>query len=252
MYMEQLIYIIPLFFLTALIYSSVGFGGGSTYLALLVLFSFPYEEIPKIALILNLVVVTGGLYHYISHRHLEFRKILPFIVTSIPLAYLGGNIPVSKTVFLVFLGSSLAVAGLRLFFVKENFSRFTFHASRFTWFTELIIGALLGFLSGLTGLGGGIFLAPILYLTKWGSARQIAALCSFFILVNSLAGLWGQITKSGFTDDFVSIFPLIVAVFLGGQIGSRLSVGSLSLVTLQRTTAVLILIVAGRIFWRLL
>lgn len=249
--MEQLIYIVPLFFLTALIYSSVGFGGGSTYLALLVLFNVNYILIPQIALICNIIVVLGGLYHHLQSGNFHFKRALPFVILSIPMAYLGGRIMVSESLFFWLLGFALMVAGVRLFFVHKNHLP-SIHYLPSTIHYPLFIGALLGFLSGLTGLGGGIFLAPILYLIRWGNARQIAALCSFFILVNSLAGLWGQVTKNGFTDDFVSILPLMIAVFLGGQLGSRLSVGRLSLTTLQKTTAVLILIVAGRIFGKLI
>lgn len=251
--MDSLIYIAPLFFLTALIYSSVGFGGGSTYLALLVLFSFPYEEIPKTALILNLVVVSGGLYHYISNQHLSFKRTLPFIVTSVPLAYLGGRIPVNQNVFLGLLGFALTVAGLRLLFFfngkTDAHDGQTPAKGGQALFapTGLMIGVPLGFLSGLTGIGGGIFLAPLLYFLRWGNGQTIAATCCFFIFVNSLSGLIGQWGKAG-TYGSIPLL-LILAVFLGGQIGSRLSVGKWSLVTLQRTTAILILIVSLKIFW---
>ncbi len=251
--MEPVIYIAPLFFLAALIYSSVGFGGGSTYLALLVLFSFPYEQIPKIALILNLVVVSGGLIHYSRHQHLSFKRTLPLIVTSVPLAYLGGTIPVSENVFLGLLGFALAVAGLRLlFFFNATRDTDDGRTDRLAPTAGLIIGVPLGFVSGLTGLGGGIFLAPLLYLLRWGNGRAIAATSCFFIFVNSLSGLIGQFSKNGgaqFIEPPELIVSLMLAVFLGGQIGSHLSVGKLPLTTLQRTTAVLILMVAGRIFW---
>lgn len=245
--MDQLITMIPLFFLTAMIYSSVGFAGGSTYLALLFLFSFPYYQIPQIALILNLVVVSGGLYHYIKAGHLSFKKTLPFIVTSIPLAYLGGRIPVGKTLFLVLLGISLTAAGVRLLFTNSLDNPVAVKMNRLQTVLPLFLGAIFGFVSGLVGIGGGIFLAPILYLLRWDNGRSIAATSCFFIFVNSLSGLIGQWGKAG-TYGSIPLL-LILAVFLGGQIGSRLSIGSLSLNTLQRTTAVLILIVAGRIFW---
>ena len=269
--MDHLIYIIPLFFLTALVYSSVGFGGGSTYLALLVLVSVPYGSRPKVALVCNLVVVTGGLYHYIRNRQLSLKSALPFAVTSVPMAYLGGKMPVDKTLFLILLGISLLCAGLRLLFVKRfdgsmvrSFDGFdpnyrTIALSHYRTI-PLPIGALLGFLAGVTGIGGGIFLAPILYFLRWGNARQIAAMASFFIFVNSAAGLMGQFSKDWTIDVGASaniswrtplpgILILILAVFAGGQIGTRLSFGKLSPVYLQRITAVLILSVTAKIFW---
>ncbi|MBI4411952.1 MAG: sulfite exporter TauE/SafE family protein, partial [Deltaproteobacteria bacterium] len=156
--MENIFYLVPLFFLTALIYASVGFGGGSTYLALLVLFNLPYLSIPKVALICNLVVVTGGLYHYIRNCHLPLKVALPFAIASVPMAYLGGSMPVGKNLFLILLGISLMGAGLRLLFffnteIDANHGRPP-KADAPTW--GLIIGAPLGFLSGLTGIGGGI------------------------------------------------------------------------------------------------
>ena len=244
-----LLTLVPLFFLTALVYASAGFGGGSTYLALLVLFNLPYYTIPQIALICNIVVVTGGLYHYIKAKHLKLNRILPFVVTSIPLAYLGGTLPMSKKWFLLILGISLAVAGARLLFWSKPSSARKEISQKTAWGIGLPLGGLLGFVSGLVGIGGGIFLAPLLYFLKWGNPRQIAASASFFIFVNSLFGLWGQWTKSGLSIEGQWLIPLILAVFLGGQIGNRLSVGWLPLKGIQRVTASLILIVSIRIFW---
>lgn len=250
--MENIIYIVPLFFLTALVYASVGFGGGSTYLALLVLFSFPYLSVPKVALLCNLIVVTSGVYHHTRAGNLSIGRILPFVVTSIPFAYWGGTIPIEQRVFLLLLGFSLAVAGLRLLF-GENRAAIRKEVSRgVAWSIGLPLGALLGFLSGLVGIGGGIFLGPILYLLGWGDGRQIAASTSLFIFANSLFGLWGQFQKDPFTVGSGVILPLGIAVLLGGQIGSRWSVGRIPPVVLQRMTALLVLFVSGRILWGLL
>src|SRR3990167_9768783 len=107
------------FFLTALVYSSVGFGGGSTYLALLALFNFPYLLMPQVSLICNLIVVSGGVYHHIKTKHFSLRPVFPFIITSIPFAYWGGSILISKRLFLFLLAFSLAMAGTRLLFIKN-------------------------------------------------------------------------------------------------------------------------------------
>lgn len=249
--MEALIYLIPLFFVTALLYSTVGFGGGSTYLALLALFSFPYVMIPKVALICNIVVVAGGCYFFIRAGHLSLRKILPFLVTSIPAAYFAGSIPVERTLFLWLLSLSLAVAGTRMLIADKSFQIRTDVTWRKAWLLGLPIGAGLGALSGLVGIGGGIFLAPVLFLLGWAHAKEVAASASLFILVNSIAGLLGQLSKGGWVVEFNILLPLLMAVFIGGQIGSRLGSGMVTPVALQRITAVLILFVSGRILWGL-
>lgn len=246
------------FFLTALVYSSAGFGGGSTYLALLALFNFPYLLMPKVALLCNLVVVSGGVYHHIKTNHFSFRPVFPFIITSIPFAYWGGSILISKRVFLFLLALSLAVAGGRLLFLKEPPKEKTKPSWKMAMCIGLPLGALLGFVSGMIGIGGGIFLAPVLYFLGWGTGHQIAAGASFFILVNSLFGLMGHLNKGLLlsSNELLSgnewILPLVLAVFVGGQIGSRLSVGRISVSHLQRITALLILSVSARIFWMFL
>ncbi len=249
--MDVLIYLIPLFFLTALLYSTVGLGGGSTYLALLALFSFPYMAMPKVALVCNIVVVAGGCYFFIKAGHLSLRKILPFLVTSIPAAYLAGRIPVEKTVFLWLLAVSLGVAGTRMLIADKSFQVRTHVTWKRAWLTGLPIGAVLGALSGLVGIGGGIFLAPVLFLLGWAHAKEVAASASVFILVNSTAGLVGQLSKGAWAIDLNILVPLGLAVFFGGQIGSRLGSGVISKLLLQRVTAALILFVSCRLLWGL-
>lgn len=247
--MSELILLFPLFLIAAAIYSSVGFGGGSIYLALLVLAGLPYTTIPKIALVCNIIVVSGGLFHYIRGRHLPFERIVPFIITSIPFAYIGGSLSINQDLFLLLLGLSLAIAGTRLLLVDYNeMNRYRGGATT-TWLLGGICGAGLGFLSGLVGIGGGIFLSPILYFFRWGSAREIAAMSSLFIFANSLSGLFGQFSKGVHMPEVAFIAPLAVAVFIGGQLGSRLSVGYLNPLRLQRITAFLVLFVSIRVFW---
>jgi|MDTC01.3.fsa_nt_gb uncharacterized membrane protein YfcA len=238
--------LVPLFALVALVYSSVGFGGGSTYLALLVLAGCSHTSTPKIALVCNLLVVAGGLVHHIHATNFRLRRALPFVFLSVPMAYLGGRIPIGRTTFLVLLGVALAAAGLRLLFIDPH--RFGSKSRvRLSTPLSLGIGAALGLLSGLVGIGGGIFLAPILYLSNRYPPKEITGLCSFFILVNSASGLAGQITKDAAGWDVQWILPLAIAVVCGGQVGSRLSTVTMSPRSLQRVTAVLILLVSARI-----
>ena len=247
--MELFIILIPLFFLTAWMYASAGFGGGSTYLALLFLFHVPYTHIPKVALLCNLVVVTGGLYHYIRTRNFSLPLVIPFIITSIPFSYVGGRIPISKEWFLGLLGFSLFVAGVRMLFSNKMVSSEKEVGRNLRWFIGLPLGACLGFISGLVGIGGGIFLAPLLYFLGWGKPKQIAAASSFFIFVNYFSGFLGQWGKQASFMEMSLFLPLLLSVFLGGQMGSKLSSGRLSSLALQRMTGLVILIAAGRIFW---
>lgn len=241
-----------LFFAAALIYSSAGFGGGSTYLALLVLFSFPDAAIVKTALLCNIVVVLGGWYLFAKEGYFCIGKIWPFVAASVPFAYLGGRIPIGKDLFLILLGISLAAAGLQLFFsgplavAQEREKHFSRKALPF------FAGAVLGLVSGMTGIGGGVFLAPLLYFLRWGGAKEIAAASAFFILLNSVAGFLGQLAKDGDLLETASAFPLIAAVFAGGQIGARLGAQKIPPLKLQKITASLILYVSARIFWRFL
>ena len=244
------------FFVTALVYSIAGLGGGSTYLALLALFAVPYPVMPRVALLCNLVVVSGGCWHFFRAGHFSFRRVAPFVLTSIPMATWGGCIPIGTTLFTLLLGISLLIAALRMFLSDRSFESKTVISGRELWMIGLPVGALLGFLSGLVGIGGGIYLAPLLLFLGWADAKQTAAASSFFILVNSLAGLAGQMTKGPFLSvaglvHGQPLLLLLLAVWLGGQIGSRIGAHKLPKLELQRVTATLILLVAVRLLWRL-
>lgn len=241
--------LIPLFLVTATAYASVGFGGGSTYIALLALYGMSHTEIPQVSLACNIVVVAGGCYHFWRAGHLRLRPLFPFLVTSIPMAFVGGRIPVSKEVFFVLLGVTLLLASLRLLWVPYGVAS-SADRRRQHWGVEGILGAALGLLSGIVGIGGGIFLSPLLYMMRWGSAREIAAAASFFILLNSIAGAAGQLIKSGWVVDSAAIVPLVAAVVMGGQIGSRLASRRLAPLRMQQLTALFILCVALRLLWK--
>lgn len=243
--------LIPLFFLTALAYSMAGFGGGSTYLALLVLFDIPHESVRTVALLCNIAVVSFGTWHFARGGHLSLQKVLPFMVTSVPMAYFGGTIQISKTSFTLLLGVSLAVAAARMLWIGKAIEPTAPVKQRTVWLVGAPLGALLGFLAGIVGIGGGIYLAPVLLFLGWANAKEMAAAASFFILVNSLAGLAGQATR-GLVIDEGFLIPLLVAVVLGGQIGSRLGTYKLPRLAVQRLSGALILVVSGRLLWALI
>ncbi len=236
------------FAVTALLYASVGFGGGSTYTALLVASGADYRIIPLVALTCNVIVVSGNSARYAKQRLVEWRKLFPLIALSIPAAWIGGQLDVSETVFIGLLWIALLLAGLRLLTAKPVIDTVKYRTTPI-W-QSLGLGAAIGFYSGLVGIGGGIFLAPILHFRRWGSAKAIAAACSVFILVNSIAGLAGQWTKLASTaqlSEALTYWPILPAVLIGGFIGNRFGVFKLTQHVVKRLTAILILVVAARL-----
>ncbi|AZA84357.1 hypothetical protein C1637_05815 [Chryseobacterium lactis] len=234
--------IILFFLIIAFIYSSVGFGGGSSYLAVLAMYSFPYQEIRLTALICNVIVVVGGVYIYVKNKQTDWSKILPITLVSVPMAYLGAVLKISQETFFLILGITLIIASLLLWIktdAKNNEETSVYNEG--SLIKNGFLGGGIGFLSGLVGIGGGIFLSPLLNLMKWSTPRKIAATSSVFILVNSISGIFGQVSKLSADMDYVRIGSLCFAVFIGGQIGSRMSLNWNPLV-IKRVTAILVLI----------
>ncbi|HUQ13915.1 MAG TPA: sulfite exporter TauE/SafE family protein [Novosphingobium sp.] len=232
------LWLIPAFFGTALLYSSVGFGGGSTYSALLALAGTDYRILPILSLACNVVVVTGGTIRFARAREMPWRGALTLSLVAAPLAFLGGLTPIKQATFLALLGGSLVFTALALLLPVSSDGE----AREQRGWTMPLAAAPLGYLAGLVGIGGGIFLAPVLHLTRWNSARRIAATASLFILINSLAGLVGQLVKSGFARFGEALgggLPLLLAVVVGGQIGSYLALRFLPARVIRRLTAAL-------------
>ncbi len=240
-----------LFFITAILYAAVGFGGGSTYNALLVLWGVDYQILPMIALLCNVIVVSGGTYRFARAGHINPRRLLPWISASIPAAWVGGYIQLSEVTFIGLLGGSLFIAGLRIFWSPPATDDQP--ARDYPKFLPPFIGAGLGLISGMVGIGGGIFLSPILFILRWDTPKAIAGTASLFILVNSLAGLVGQSLKLGEMDqlsllsDYIYLFP---AVLIGGQIGSYAGVKLLKTEHVQRLSACLIIFVGARLLFK--
>lgn len=242
-----MIWLAASFLVTALLYASVGFGGGSTYSALLALSGVDYRIFPLISLACNIVVVGSSTIRFARNRVTPWKGALLLTALAAPAAFLGGLTPIGERSFLLLLGASLVLTGLTLLLpVREADAD---APTRFARWTPLA-AAPLGYLAGLVGIGGGIFLAPLLHLTRWSNARAIAATASVFILVNSLSGLAGQLLKGGagrFEAAIAFGLPLMLAVVVGGQVGSLLAVRYLPLALIRWLTAVLVIVVGARL-----
>jgi len=241
-----------LFFITAILYSSVGFGGGSTYLALMIIWDIPYYIFPIIALFCNIIVVFGNSINYVRSGNLNLKLLLPYLLGSIPFAFFGASIEISKNLFEILLFLILAVAGILLFIESYFLKNKEFKLKKISIVFSIIIGSIIGFFSGMVGIGGGIFLSPILFLIKAGYPKQITAAASLFIFLNSLFGIAGQLTKNIVFDEFLNFWPLFLAVLVGGQIGNLLNIKFLSNKTLALVTSLLVIFVATRMGLRIL
>ncbi len=239
-----------LFLVTAILYSSVGFGGGSTYLALLLIWGIPYFIFPVIALSCNIIVVSGNCFNYIRAGNLNLKLLIPYLVGSIPLAYIGGSLPIEKKLFEILLFLVLVTAGTLLLFNFKSYDDREESYRKIPVSISILIGGLLGFISGVVGIGGGIFLSPILFLIRAGRPKYIVTTASLFILINSISGIIGQLTKNAVLAEVHNYWYLLVAVLIGGQIGNFLNLKIFSTRILALMTALLVLFVAIRLGFR--
>ena len=240
-----------LFLVTAILYSSVGFGGGSTYLALLLIWGVPYFIFPVIALSCNIIVVSGNCFNYIRTGNLNLRLLIPYLIGSIPLAYIGGSLAIEKRLFEILLFLVLASAGALLLFNFKSYDDREESYRKVSTLVSILIGAALGFISGIVGIGGGIFLSPILFLIRAARPKHIITTASLFILINSIFGIIGQLTKNMVLVEVLNYWYLLAAVLIGGQVGNFLNLKIFPTRILALVTAFLVLFVAIRMGFRI-
>ncbi len=240
------------FFITAIFYSSIGFGGGSTYLALMLIWDIPYYIFPIIALICNIIVVTGNSINFLRTKNFNINLLTPYLIGSIPFAFFGASISIDKDLFEILLFFILLIAGIFLLFKSKSFNKNQIVIRQVSKIISIFIGSVIGFISGLVGIGGGIFLSPILFLLKAGYPKHITSTASLFILINSVFGVAGQLTKDMVLNEFLNYWPFFIAVLIGGQIGSFLNIKFLSNKVLALMTSFLVIFVAIRIGFKLI
>jgi len=213
--LETIILFYALLFLVAFLYSSVGHGGASGYLALMALFSVSPEVMKPTALLLNLFVSLTSFIQFYRGKHFNWKIFLPFAIASVPMAFVGGLITVDADVYKKILGVLLIVPITRFLFFPNIKVR---ELKKSNVYLSLLIGAAIGFLSGLIGIGGGIILSPVLLLLKWTDMKQTAAISALFIFVNSISGLAGQLTREiNFSSD---MYTYVAVAFVGGVCGA--------------------------------
>jgi hypothetical protein len=240
-----------LFFLTAILYSSVGFGGGSTYLALLLIWDIPYQVFPIIALCCNIIVVSGNCFNYIKAGNINIKLLAPFLISSIPFAFIGGSLQLNKSFFEILLFAVLTLTGLSLLLKFRSFDESKEVNNSIPKMISVLIGGSIGFVSGVVGIGGGIFLSPVLLLIRAGKTRHIATTASLFILINSISGLAGQSTKGFIFNEIYNYWPLFLLVLIGGQLGNFLNIKILPVRIMILLTSGLVIFVSVRMGFRL-
>jgi uncharacterized membrane protein YfcA len=240
-----------LFLITAILYSSVGFGGGSTYLALLLIWDIPFYIFPVIALLCNIIVVTGNSINYVKAGNYNYKLLIPFLIGSIPMAFLGGTLSINKEIFEILLFLVLSIAGVLLLINNKSYVEKNIIVKKINSFFSILIGSLIGLISGIVGIGGGVFLSPILFLLKADKPKNIVTSASLFILINSISGILGQLTKETILKQILLYSPLFIAVLIGGLLGNCLNLKIFSNRVLVIITSILVIFVSIRMGFRI-
>ena len=211
-------YLLPiLFFIVAFTYSSVGLGGGSSYTALMAIFGINSLAIPMVSLSLNLFVTSIGSFNFIRNKHAKIKLILPFLISSIPMAYLGGSLNLPKEIFYWVLLISLIFVAARIYLWQSMSFQLNLNKNE-KIIISLIAGSVLGLIAGIVGIGGGVYLVPLIIILDLGTEKEAAACGAIFIWLNSASGLLSRLQYN--LIDLTNYIPLIIAVIAGGALGS--------------------------------
>ena len=237
--------LIPTFAVISFVYGSVGLGGGSAYVATMALLGVDHTVMPMVALSLNLIVAGGGFAHYLRGGHFRHRLFGPLILSSAPAAFLAAQIPVSRTFFQGLLGCLLLLAAVRLL-VNPLLAKDRPHRETTNPPLLVLLGLVLGAAAGLTGIGGGIYLAPLLLVTRMATPKEAAALSSGLVVVNSAAGLAGRIVI-GTAIPWMVLLPLAVTVLIAGQMGAFRGARRFQAATVRTVVGCLVLLVSIRL-----
>ena len=226
-------------FVVAFAYSSVGLGGGSSYTAWMAIFGVFYLAIPVVSLTLNLIATTIGAFNFIRYHHARWRLIFPFLISSIPMAYVGGSIPLPKSIFLWLLWGSLLFVAIRIYFFDQVKLELELNKQQ-KLLISIFSGMTLGFIAGVVGIGGGIYLVPLILILGLGTAKEAAACGVIFIWVNSVVGLFARFIHQ--PVDLREYVPLIVAVIIGSALGSYLGASRYSPRVIEKILGLIILV----------
>ena len=242
--MENVVLFYILLFLVAFLYASVGHGGASGYLALMALFGVAPDVMKPTALLLNLFVSLTSFIQYYRGKHFNWKLFLPFAIASVPMAYVGGLITIDASLYKRILGILLLIPIARfLFFSNVRVEEF----KKSNVFLSVIIGGIIGFLSGLIGIGGGIILSPVLLLLKWSDMKQTAAISALFIFVNSMSGLAGQLDKGIHFSP--NMYAYVGVAFTGGVCGAYFGSLKFSQAILKYLLAIVLAIAAYKLLF---
>tara|TARA_B100001121_G_scaffold207317_1_gene181363 strand:- start:319 stop:978 length:660 start_codon:yes stop_codon:yes gene_type:complete len=218
----------------------------------MLIWDIPYYIFPIIALICNVIVVSGNSLNFLRSGNINIKLLWPYLIGSIPFAFVGGSISLGKASFEMVLFFVLFLAGIFLLLESRSYEKKNNNFNSINKYLSFSIGSAIGFVSGVVGIGGGIFLSPLLFLMKAGYPKHITSSASLFILINSIFGILGHLTKKQVSTEIFDFWPFFLVVFFGGQIGSFMNIKIFSNKTLALLTSFLVIFVAVRMGFRVL
>jgi hypothetical protein len=236
-----------LVFVIAIVYSSAGFGGASGYLLGMSFFEIPANVMSSTALVLNIFVSSIAFANYFRAGHFRSGLLIPFLITSIPAAFIGGMFKLSEQTYTTLLYIVLTYLAIRMTFFPVLSEKADWTARPIPLWASLFSGAVIGLLSGMIGIGGGIFLSPLIILLGWGTSKQAAASAGAFIAINSISGLVGRFTNGTFSLGEFGI-PLLAVGLIGALIGSQMGAVKFSGANVRRALGVILIIAVGT-YW---